>query len=154
MRTWLVKAPVIITVLLLAIAGGRWLNDNQHQVAYYAYLDRYVVGSWSHGPEEKQQAREWLDSHHDLFLVEGRAACKWLEQFPEVPEIVPDGSADSSALASRFVEETADSSQMNIPKRHRVMVDRAAWAELCPGTGDSRTSLAFDPDADLGGGPD
>lgn len=152
MSRWLVKGPAIALVTMSVVAGGRWWNDWTHQVSYYDYLDKYVVAAGPRGPDAKAEARQWLSSHHDVYLAEGRAACEWLKEYPEVPEVVPDGSADSSLLAKRYVQQTADSTQFSGSAHTRAQVDRAAWAMLCPSVGESRTALAFNPDEDATGG--
>jgi hypothetical protein len=111
-----------------------WFNGYVDKVQFFGYIEKY-----SHVPKPE---RVWLDEHHDLVLADGRAYCEWLAQFPEVPEVVPSGEADVGTFRSRYVRDTADSTELSVSDRARYTVLAAAGAYFCDSTVESRTSFS------------
>jgi hypothetical protein len=115
-----------------------WWEGHNDRVQFHSYIQDYA-------PREE---RAWLDDHHDIVLAEGRAFCDWLEQFPEVPEVVPSGEADVGKFRMRYISATAATTDMAVSERARVTVLAGAGAHFCNGTVDSRTSFSV-PEEDL-----
>ena len=138
-HTWIVWkfAAAVIGVGVL-VFGLFWLDGSNDKVQFYGYIQKYA-------PRDE---RPWLDDHRELALTDGRAFCDWLEQFPEVPEVVPSGDADIGRFRSRYIETTAASTEMAISSAGRITVLAAAGAYFCDSTVDSRTSFSV-PEEDL-----
>jgi hypothetical protein len=118
---------------LLACSLSWWEGYNA-RVQFHAYIDRYAQST----PAE----RIWLDDHREPVLADGRAFCDWLEQFPEVPEVVPSGEADIGRFRMRYIEATSASTEVAVSDRGRNSVLAAAGRHFCDGTVESRTSFA------------
>jgi hypothetical protein len=146
MGKWAFVAAAAVPVVLF---GGTWLIDFGHEAEFFGYVHENAVHFRNKELKDvTQHDRAWLDEHRDIVLADGRAACEWLEQFPEAPEIVPSGDADSAEFRARYIQQTRESTQMAVSKRTRIAVLAGAWEYLCPGTRDSRTSPSFELEDD------
>lgn len=128
-------AAACIGLLVFSFFGLERHND---RVQFYGYIQEYA-------PREE---RLWLDDHRDLALADGLAFCDWLEQFPEVPEVVPSGEADVGKFRSRYISATAAPTDLNVSDRAQITVLAAAGAHLCDSTVESRTSFSV-PEEEL-----
>lgn len=137
MRSLATKVSIVAVAVLLAAVGLKSL-DHGRETSYIDYLRDHFIPS-------NQLAH--FEAHHDLFLAEGQAACEWIAQFPQVPDIVPDGSADPALYAQRYIDANP-SSPLEVAQRRRMLVDRAAWYSLCDNTGKPRVSGSYDEDRD------
>ena len=109
-----------------------WWEGHNDRVQFFGYIQEYAP----------KKERAWLDDHHEVVLAEGRAFCDWLEQFPEVPEVVPSGDADVGKFRMRYITTTETATEMAVSDAARVTVLAAAGAHFCDGTVESRTSYS------------
>ena len=111
--------------------------------AFTGYVATYFPG-WASSASPGVPARdlEWVKQHPDAVLAEGDAACAWLESQPDVPGLVPSGSATVGAMIGRYQRETADSTETDIDERSRSSIVAGAWGYLCHGAREAKTSPA------------
>ena len=129
-----------LVVVTGAAMAARTANPRD-EVAFVAYEDRNFPG-WSSSGSRGVPARDrdWADQHPEAVLAEGDAACAWLDSQPDVPDLVPSGSATVETTALRYLEKTSDSTGVDIDEQSRARIVIGAWAYLCPGTRDAHTS--------------
>ena len=132
-----VAGLVVITGTAIA---ARHANPRD-EGAFVAYEDRVFPG-WSSSGSRGVPARDrdWADQHPEAVLAEGDAACAWLDSQPDVPDLVPSGSATVETTALRYLEKTSESTGVDIDERSRAWIVIGAWAYLCPGTREAHTS--------------
>lgn len=133
-----VKKLLSLAVVPAVLLGGYWLNRWANEMQFYAYVYTYA-GRDDSG--YKFATRDWLDAHHDEVRTYGQASCQWLAQQPEAPDVDAALETNSGQMDRNYVRGVADATQMPVSVNARYLVVTAAWAYLCPGTEDSRTSL-------------
>ena len=115
--------------------------------AFIAYVDRYFPGWWSSVSQEvPARDRAWVERHPDAVLAEGEAACAWLESQADVPGLVPSGSVTVGAMIGRYKQESASSTGVDVDERSRSSIVAGAWAYLCHGAREAKTSPATTDD--------
>jgi hypothetical protein len=92
-------------------------------------------------PVAPVEDRAWVKANPALVLSAGNAACAWLAQTPEVPEVVPSGTALPNVVAANYLHSEA-TDDLDINDRSRFLVVTLAWADLCPSTLAAHTSRA------------
>jgi hypothetical protein len=143
------RRGIVLVVLGIVGAGFLFVGSGAAEAMIRVHRESQFNGYWhtylpgwgsSASPGVPQRDRAWTREHPDAVLAEGYAACAWLAAQPQVPDLVPSGAATVDAMARRYQGATAASTNVDIDERSRSTIVVGAWAYLCPGTRDSRTS--------------
>lgn len=132
----MVRKGVLVSAAGAVVLAGSWywFDGYVDRVQFFGYIQKYSHVS--------QAEDDWIDEHHDLVLADGRAFCEWLAEYPEVPDVVPSGEADIGLFRKRYINATADSTDLAVGYRARNTVVAAAGAYFCDDVVESRTSFA------------
>ncbi|HVQ89182.1 MAG TPA: hypothetical protein VMT88_13485 [Actinomycetes bacterium] len=146
-RGWLIGGVSAATVACVGLLAGPSIAERlMHPPdvdGFQAYVNQYAgVGSWSssNDPGGPERDTAWVKTHPDEVLAEGNAACAWLGEQPDAPDVDPSGNTAFDTVLGKYLDDVQDFAPQELSSHARATVVVGAWAYLCHSDRASATS--------------